>query len=75
MAFVATCIVSLAASNANSGGNVNGKGGGGKRDVEVPKQMNWLCPCNATYVSRSCCGVSDGLVWEPQDLKLGELVR
>ena len=32
------------------------------------------CPCNGTYVSYSCCGVEDGLVWEADEFKLGELL-
>ena len=32
------------------------------------------CPCNATYVSFACCGVPDGLVWEKETFKLGELL-
>lgn len=43
-------------------------GAGGKREEARP------CPCNATYVSHSCCGVSNGLVWEEERFKLGELV-
>lgn len=43
-------------------------GNGGKREEMRP------CPCNATYVSHSCCGVDSGLVWEEERFKLGELV-
>ena len=42
-------------------------GGGGKRHDTRP------CPCNATYVSYGCCGAVDGLVWEEEHFKLGEL--
>ena len=72
VAFVAACIVSI----AKSGGVSGGSGGGGKRDIEgtVDNEM-WGCPCNSSYVSRSCCRVGDGLVWEAPDLKLGQLVR
>ncbi len=31
------------------------------------------CPCNATYVSYSCCESATGLVWETPDKKLGKL--
>lgn len=40
----------------------------GKRDLELP------CPCNSTYVSHGCCAAAKGLVWEPAEAKLGELV-
>ena len=43
-------------------------GGGGKREVAGP------CPCNATYVSHACCGSADGMVWEEERFKLGELL-
>ena len=29
------------------------------------------CACNCTYVSQACCGVDDGLVYEPPSLRLG----
>lgn len=29
------------------------------------------CPCNATYVSESCCGSVDGMVWEGREKFLG----
>ena len=41
---------------------------GGKRQEGRP------CPCNGTYVSHACCGARDGLVWEGEEFKLGELV-
>jgi hypothetical protein len=40
------------------------------RDIESNAM---ICPCNASYVSKSCCG-SDGLVWEAPGLRLGYLV-
>ena len=43
---------------------------GTKRDEQMP------CPCNASYVSYSCCGaIENGLVWEAPEMKLGELVK
>ncbi|KAI9891660.1 MAG: hypothetical protein M1814_002595 [Vezdaea aestivalis] len=32
-----------------------------------------LCPCNSTYVSAGCCEARNGLVWEHEGLKMGEL--
>ena len=33
------------------------------------------CACNGTYVSYKCCSAGvDGLVWEPADTKLGEVM-
>ena len=40
----------------------------GKREETKP------CPCNGTYVSRTCCRAWDGLVWEAKEFKLGELI-
>ena len=40
----------------------------GKRAESKP------CPCNSTYVSHTCCRSEDGLVWEPEEFKLGELL-
>ena len=31
------------------------------------------CVCNSTYISRQCCSVSDGIVYEPPHARLGEL--
>ncbi|KAI9669525.1 MAG: hypothetical protein M1817_004644 [Caeruleum heppii] len=31
------------------------------------------CPCNASYVSHSCCGSSTGVVWEGSSARLGQL--
>ena len=45
-----------------------GSGGGKKRDEMPP------CPCNSTYVSHGCCAAPSGLVWEPPDSKLGQLL-
>ena len=48
----------------------------GETGAEAEAEIEGLpCPCNATYVSMSCCGVVDGVVWEDPYLKLGELVR
>ena len=41
---------------------------GGKREEDTP------CPCNVSYVSYACCGSKDGLVWENETFKLGELL-
>ena len=41
---------------------------GGKRAEDTP------CPCNTTYVSQACCGAENGLVWEDETFKLGELL-
>ena len=43
----------------------------GGRSVDEQK----LCACNASYVSRGCCGSKDGLIWEPPGMKMGELRR
>lgn len=29
------------------------------------------CVCNSTYISKGCCDVTDGLLWEDPELKLG----
>lgn len=34
-----------------------------------------VCPCNATYVSESCCVATSGMVWEEAKMKLGKLAR
>ncbi|KAI9838503.1 MAG: hypothetical protein M1838_004551 [Thelocarpon superellum] len=36
-------------------------------------QMPLLCPCNQTYVSGQCCFELSGLVYEPPEMKMGEL--
>ncbi|KAI9721660.1 MAG: hypothetical protein M1828_005028 [Chrysothrix sp. TS-e1954] len=42
----------------------------GTRSEDTP------CPCNTTYVSQACCDKeTDGWVWEPPELKMGELVK
>ena len=41
---------------------------GGKREKQRP------CPCNETYVSHACCGATGGIVQEPEQFKLGELL-
>lgn len=69
VAFVATCIISMASSG---NGVVGGAGGGGKRSIDGSPAA---CPCNSTYVSEKCCEVNDGMVWEGREFKLGELVR
>ena len=40
-----------------------------KRDA-----VGMACPCNSTYVSKSCCSAPDGIVFEPAELNLGVLV-
>lgn len=40
----------------------------GKREESMP------CPCNGSYVSHGCCGSEDGVVWEAEEFKLGELL-
>ena len=62
--FFSMCLISASTSSLNGKNN----GIGGKRDVEFP------CPCNTTYISHSCCGANDGLVWEPVGFNLGKLV-
>ena len=66
VAFVAACIVSLAAGSGNYGGKRAVKEEGGVEDSP--------CPCNRTYVSYACCGADDGVVWEREEFRLGELV-
>jgi hypothetical protein len=44
--------------------------GGRKREIQED-----MCPCNGTYVSRKCCNVDDGLVWEAPEFKLGEMIE
>ena len=47
----------------------------GGRDVDSGVlQDDLVCPCNRTYVSKSCCEADGGLVWEPPELRLGRLV-
>ena len=46
---------------------------GGKRAVEAEEDIQ-VCACNATYVSKACCGVEEGLVWEGPEAWLGEIV-
>ncbi|KAI9679217.1 MAG: hypothetical protein M1817_005236 [Caeruleum heppii] len=36
-------------------------------------EETWPCPCNATYVSHQCCDSATGVVWEREEMKLGEL--
>ena len=58
------------------------KGGWASRSCGVQARQGFLngkrsepsiCPCNGTYVSVGCCDVDDGLVWEPPEMKLGEM--
>ncbi|KAI9893178.1 MAG: hypothetical protein M1814_000726 [Vezdaea aestivalis] len=48
--------------------------GRGRRSVDsgVPNG-DWACPCNASYVSHSCCDADGGVVWEDPLNKLGVL--
>ena len=41
-----------------------------KRDLNVEEP---LCPCNTSYVSQSCCHSREGMVWEDESFKMGEL--
>jgi hypothetical protein len=43
----------------------------GKRELALDPDEG--CLCNSTYISHACCEASDGLVFEPPHLKLGEL--
>lgn len=60
IAFIAACIVSLSAEQQSSRG---------EKRAEA-----WSCPCNRSYVSHECCRAVDGLVWEAEEFKLGELI-
>ena len=42
-------------------------------DAAAASSSSWPCVCNATYVSRACCGSADGLVWEDAGGRLGRL--
>jgi hypothetical protein len=44
---------------------------GKKRD---DSESIFACPCNETYVSKSCCHARNGLVWERPEYNLGQLV-
>ncbi|KAI9674442.1 MAG: hypothetical protein M1817_001780 [Caeruleum heppii] len=46
---------------------------GGRSVEESGDEEPWGCPCNASYVSRSCCERRDGFVWEDVRWKLGRL--
>lgn len=61
--FLSMCLRNIASSGPNN------KEYAGKRDEDLP------CPCNSTYISHGCCGVKDGLVWEPAGFNLGQLVE
>ncbi|KAI9677426.1 MAG: hypothetical protein M1817_006380 [Caeruleum heppii] len=60
-----------AASDSDSGGGrhlVNGTSGFFEESgAQVP------CPCNTSYVSYGCCHSDSGIVFEPPEMKLGEL--
>lgn len=43
--------------------------GGRKRDSD-----SFPCVCNGTYVSHACCDAHDGMVWESEDMKLGQVL-
>jgi hypothetical protein len=43
-------------------------GGKVRREIE-----DLPCPCNESYVSRSCCDAPEGLIWEAAELNLGVL--
>ncbi|KAI9715711.1 MAG: hypothetical protein M1828_000726 [Chrysothrix sp. TS-e1954] len=59
---ISACVVSSALSALPGSSLV------GKRDQPD------LCPCNSTYVSEGCCGVQDGMVWEPKEAHRGRLL-
>lgn len=48
-------------------------GGLGGRDLADGSSQDLACACNATYVSTKCCWADDGLVWESELAKLGEI--
>ena len=69
-----------AISAAASGGGGGGKRKRRKRGLFMKRELDGfsdvtatVCPCNASYVSISCCGVENGLVWEGPEMKLGVL--
>lgn len=62
--FFSMCLIAASISGSMD----KGSGFGGKRDVALP------CPCNSTYVSHGCCGAKSGMVWEPEEFNLGELI-
>ena len=67
VAFLAGCIISMVAAGngkKNPRGLMGVDGDGGGR----------ACPCNSTYVSLACCAAGDGVVWEGEGYKLGELL-
>ncbi|KAI9864701.1 MAG: hypothetical protein M1824_004608 [Vezdaea acicularis] len=45
----------------------------GKRGELGERDLGYACPCNSTYVSRSCCESIDGIVWEDKEMWLGVL--
>ncbi|KAI9676494.1 MAG: hypothetical protein M1817_000652 [Caeruleum heppii] len=46
----------------------------GRREV-LEDDEAMACACNATYVSHSCCGSEDGMIWEDPGLKLGRMAE
>lgn len=73
--------VHSAPSPAGRGRDGRGRGGSRTSLMEADKTTGFFaangdqlaCPCNATYVSYSCCESGTGIVWEAPDKKLGEL--
>jgi hypothetical protein len=52
--------------------------GGEEQELDLDLDLDLdLCLCNSTYVSKACCAVKDGMVWEEEGkgLKRGILVR
>ncbi|KAI9890865.1 MAG: hypothetical protein M1814_003504 [Vezdaea aestivalis] len=51
--------------------------GGRSIDIGDPgaETGRWGCPCNASYVSRGCCGADEGMVWEGMEFKMGILAK
>jgi hypothetical protein len=43
-------------------------------NVDGDVDVDVACACNSTYVSRSCCSSSSGLVWEHESLYLGQML-
>lgn len=62
-------VVYSASCQASQSTIAGGGRGGGRRDLE-----GMPCPCNASYVSHTCCSANDGLVWEAPEAKLGVLL-
>ena len=47
----------------------------GKRSLEVEESSDYICLCNKTYISKTCCERTDGMVWESHESKLPSLQR